>query len=83
LSVSFDMATRGDLTILFDGLGLLGDSEDEQGYRPLTRTVTVGGTVSEPNTSAFYEMLDEASRDSKGVVGVAMRRINKKLQSDR
>jgi hypothetical protein len=83
LDASFDMATRGDLTILFDGLGLLGDSEDEQGYRPLTRPVTVGGTVSEPDTSAFYEMLDEASRDSKGVVGVAMRRINKKLQNDR
>jgi hypothetical protein len=83
LDASFDMATRGDLTILFDGLGLLGDSENERGYRPLTRQVTVGGTVSEPDTSAFYEMLDEASRDSKGVAGVAMRRINKKLQSDR
>jgi hypothetical protein len=83
LDASFDMATRGDLTILFDGLGLLGDGEDERGYRPLTRPVTVGGTVSEPDTSAFYEMLDEASRDSKGVVGVAMRRVNKKLQSDR
>ena len=83
LDASFDMATRGDLTILLDGLGLLGDSEDEQGYRPLTRPVTVDGTVSEPDTSAFYEMLDEASRDSKGIVGVAMRRVNKKLQSGR
>ena len=45
--------------------------------------MTVGGTVSEPDTSAFYEMLDEASRDSKGVVGVAMRKINKKLQKSR
>jgi hypothetical protein len=83
LDASFDMATRGDLTILFDGLGLLGDGEDELGYRPLTRPVTVGGTVSAPDTSAFYEMLDEASRDSKGVVGVAMRKINKKLQTGR
>ena len=83
LDASFDMATRGDLTILFDGLGLLGNDESERGYRPLTRAVTVGGTVSEPDTSAFYEMLDEASRDSKGVVGVAMRRVNKKLQKRR
>ncbi|MEE4273667.1 MAG: hypothetical protein V2I67_18475 [Thermoanaerobaculales bacterium] len=83
LDASFDMAARGDLTILFDGLGLLGDGEDDEGYRPLTRPVTVGGTVAEPDTSAFYEMLDEASRDSKGVVGVAMRRVNKKLQKSR
>ncbi len=83
LDASFDMATRGDLTILFDGLGLLGEGEDERGCRPLTRPVTVGGTVSEPDTSAFYEMLDEASRDSKGVVGVAMRKVNKKLQRGR
>jgi len=83
LDASLDMATRGDLTILFDGLGLLGEDEDERGYRPLTRPVTVGGTVSEPDTSAFYEMLDEASRDSKGVVGVAMRKVNKKLQKSR
>ncbi|HSN57203.1 MAG TPA: hypothetical protein VLT32_21220, partial [Candidatus Sulfomarinibacteraceae bacterium] len=83
LDASFTMATRGELTILFDGLGLLGTAEDERGYRPLTRPVTVGGTVSEPDTSAFYEMLDEASRDSRGVAGVAMRRINKKLQKAR
>jgi len=83
LAASLQVATRGDLTILFDGLGLLADGEDERGYRPLTRPVTVGGTVSEPDTSAFYEILDEASRDSKGILGVAMRRINKKLQKGR
>jgi hypothetical protein len=83
LDASFDMATSGDLTILFEGLGLLGDDEDDRGYRPLTRPVTVGGTVSEPDTTAFYEMLDEASADSKGVAGVAMRKINNKLQRGR
>jgi hypothetical protein len=83
LDASFDMAARGDMTILFDGLGLLEDAEDGRGYRPLTRPVTVGGTVAEPDTSDFYEMLDEAAKDSKGVVGVAMRRANKKLQKGR
>jgi len=83
LDASFDMATRGDMTILFDGLGLLKDVEDGYGYRPLTRPVKVGGTVAEPDTSNFYEMLDEAAKDSKGVVGVAMRKANKKLQKGR
>ncbi len=80
LDMTLDMETHGDLTILFDGLGLLGPDENAAGYRPLTRPVTVGGTVSEPDTTAFYEMLDEAAADSKGVVGVAMRKANRKLQ---
>jgi hypothetical protein len=80
LDVTFDMATQGDMTILFDGLGLLQEDTDEHGYRPLTQPIAVGGTVAEPDTSAFYEMLDEAATDSKGVLGVGMRKINKKLQ---
>lgn len=80
LGMTLDLQTSGDLTTLFDGLGLLGPEESSAGYRPLTRPVTVGGTVSEPDTSELYEMLDEAASDSKGVVGVAMRKVNKKLQ---
>jgi hypothetical protein len=80
LEASLDMATQGDMTILFEGLALLEEGSDEHGYRPLTRPVTVDGTVAEPDTSDFYEMLDEAARDSKGVIGFGMRRVNKKLQ---
>jgi hypothetical protein len=83
LDMTLEMETRGDLSILFDGLGLLAPDENAAGYRPLIRPVTVGGTVSEPDTSEFYEMLDEAAADSKGVVGVAMRKVNKKLQTNR
>jgi hypothetical protein len=83
LDMTLDMKTHGDLTILFDGLGLLGTDENATGFRPLSRPVTVGGTVSEPDTSEFYQMLEEASTDSKGVVGAAMRRANKKLQKSR
>ncbi len=80
LDMTMDLGTRGDMTILFNGLGLLGPEEDENGYRPLTQPVTVGGTVAEPDTSEFYEMLDQAAVDSKGAVGVAIRKANKKLQ---
>ena len=53
---------------------------DSHGYRLLSRPITIGGTVAEPDTSDFYEMLDDAATDSKGVLGVGMRKINKKLQ---
>ena len=83
LDASLDMETHGDLTILFEGLGLLAAEEGEDGYRTVIRPITVAGTVSEPDTSDFYEMLDEAAEQSKGVAGVAMRRANKKLQKGR
>jgi len=68
------------MTILFYGLGLLQDDTDEYGYRPVIRPVAVGGTVAEPDTSEFYQMLDEAATDSKGILGVGMRRANKQLR---
>jgi hypothetical protein len=80
LDATLDMATQGDMTILFEGLGLLQQGTDSHGYRLLSRPITIGGTVAEPDTSDFYEMLDEAATDSKGVLGVGMRKINKKLQ---
>ena len=83
LDVRLDLATRGDLTILFDGMGLLEAEEDARGYRPLTRPVTVSGTVSEPDTSDFYTMLDEAAENSGGAFGFGLRRVNKKLQRGR
>jgi len=83
LNVRLELATRGDLTILFDGMGLLEPDEDVRGYRPLTRPVTVSGTVSEPDTSDFYEMLDEAAENSGGAFGFGLRRVNKKLQKGR
>jgi hypothetical protein len=83
LDVRLELATRGDLTILFDGMGLLEPEEDARGYRPLTRPVTVSGTVAEPDTSDFYAMLDDAAENSGGAFGFGLRRVNKQLQKGR
>jgi hypothetical protein len=83
LEARLDLATAGDVSILFEGLGLIAEDDSGDGYRPLSRPVVIGGTVAEPDTSDFYEMLDQAAGESEGVVGVAMRRVNKKLQRGR
>ena len=69
--------------MLFDGMGLLELGTDDQGYRPLTRPVTVGGTVAEPDTGDFYAMLDEAAANAGGSFGLGLRAINRKLQKSR
>jgi hypothetical protein len=83
LEAHLDLATRGDLTVLFDHMGLLEPATDDQGYRPLTRPVTVSGTVAEPDTSDFYAMLDEAAASAGGSFGLGLRAINRTLQKGR
>ena len=39
--------------------------------------------AGEPDTSDFYDMLDQAAADSRGGVGFAMRRANRRIQRGR
>lgn len=77
LSVDVALAARGDAAIVFRGLDLLGEKEDESGYRPLKRELLVGGTVGEPDASALWAMFDEAAAVAKGSFGFALRKAMK------
>jgi hypothetical protein len=77
LRLAVDLSARGDAAIVFRGLDLLGEKEDEGGYRPLTRTLSVGGTVGEPDASALWEMFDEAAAQARGSFGLALRKAMK------
>ncbi len=77
LRIDVDLAARGDAAVVFRGLDLLGEKTDEGGYRPLTRALTVGGTVGEPDASALWEMFDEAAAEAKGSFGLALRKAMK------
>ena len=81
LDVSAQIAARGDVVILFDGMGLLEEAADDAGYRDLTRVVRLGGTPLEPDTSVFWELLDEAASNSRGVFGAGLRELNRRLES--
>jgi len=77
LNVDVALAARGDAAIVFRGLDLLGEKTDEGDYRPLTRTLSVGGTVGEPDAGALWEMFDEAAAQAKGSFGLALRKAMK------
>lgn len=79
LDVSATLAASGDVEILFDGMGLLEDEDNEAGYRELTRTVRLGGTPTKPDTSAFRELLEEAANNSGGALGAGLRALNRRL----
>lgn len=70
-----------DVEILFDGMGLLGEEASDSGYRELTSEVRIGGTPSEPDTSDFWRLLEEAAENSRGAFGVGLRALNRRLES--
>jgi hypothetical protein len=80
LDASITLATRKDMSILFDGMGLLRKEEDSGGYRALVRPITIAGTLSEPDTSDLWLMLDEAAANARGLFGLGLRGINRKLK---
>ena len=83
LEASVSLATRQDMSILFDGMGLLRKGEDSGGYRALNRPITITGTLSEPDTSDLWLMLDEAAANARGLFGLGLRGINRKLKKSR
>jgi hypothetical protein len=40
---------------------MLGPNRDEKGYQLMTRTFTVGGTPSKPDSSSLWKILGEAA----------------------
>jgi hypothetical protein len=80
LQASVSLATRDDMTILFDGMGLLVKEADAEGYRAVKRPVVISGTLAEPDTSDLWLMLDEAAENSKGLFGMGLRGINRKIK---
>ena len=74
------VGAAGDAAILFDGMGLLEDAPDADGYRAFTRPVHVGGMPAEPDMTEFWELLEEAAENSRGVLGIGLRALNRRLE---
>jgi hypothetical protein len=79
MEASVEIATRGDMSILFDGMGLLEESANSHGYRPMNRSLTVGGTLAEPDISELWNILDEAAGNARGSFGLGLKTINRQL----
>jgi hypothetical protein len=80
LDLSAEIAARGDVGILFDGMALLEDEPDGAGYRALIRPIAIGGTPADPDASEFWELLEEGAEKAGGSFGVALRALNRRLE---
>jgi hypothetical protein len=80
LTVELDMAVRGDMAKLFDGLRLLEDGEpDEQGFRHVAEPFVIEGTLAEPDASQLWETLDAGIDHAHGAWGRALRGARKRF----
>ena len=82
MELQIQLATRGDLAILFDGMKLLQDTPDASGFRPLREPITVRGTLDEPDASELYDRIDEGIQNAKGLFGWALRRVQGKIKKE-
>ena len=80
LDVSARLAARGDVAILFDGMQLLETGAGNAGYRELNQRIAIGGSPAEPDTSAFWSLLDEGAGNARGSFGLALRTLNRQLE---
>jgi hypothetical protein len=80
LDADLSIAANGDAAILFDGMGLLEDEADADGYRAFTQSVNVLGTPAAPDVSEFWELLEEAAENARGALGVSLRAVNRRLE---
>jgi hypothetical protein len=83
LDVSVQLAARGDVAVLFDGMRLLQEEVDAAGYRQLTMPVRVTGTPVEPDTAEFWALLEQGANNARGSFGAGLRALNRRLENAR
>jgi hypothetical protein len=81
LEISAEIAARGDVGILFDGMELLEETADTAGYRALTRPIAIRGTPAAPDAEEFWALLEEGAENAGGSFGVALRALNRQLEA--
>jgi hypothetical protein len=81
MQLSVRLAAGGDMAILFDGMQLLEPEQGGTDYRELDRIVTLRGTMAEPDASEFWTLLEEGSENARGVFGVGLRALNRRLEA--
>jgi hypothetical protein len=82
MELQIQLAARGDLAILFDGMKLLQKTPDANGFRPFKQPITVRGTLDEPDASELYDRIDEGIRNARGLFGWALRRAQGKIKKE-
>ena len=61
MNILLQLGAKDQLGYLFQRVGMLGAAQDDKGYQLLSRTFTVGGTASKPDSDALWKLLAQAA----------------------
>ncbi|HUR59259.1 MAG TPA: hypothetical protein VM029_16195, partial [Opitutaceae bacterium] len=67
MEVLLQLGAKGELAVVLNRLGILGDKQDEKGYQLASRTFTIGGTPSSPDTNAFWKTIAAGAVQTYGL----------------
>lgn len=61
MNIVLQLGAKDELGHLLQRVRMLGPTQDEKGYQLMSRTFTVGGTPSKPDSSSLWTILGEAA----------------------
>jgi hypothetical protein len=61
MHIVLQLGAKEQLGYLLQRVGMLGSTKDDRGYQLMSRTFTVGGTPSKPDSAALWKILGEAA----------------------
>ncbi len=61
LRFDLTLAGKDNLAFLLNRAGVLGTTQDEQGYYQMTSGISLGGTAAKPDSTAFWRMIGQAA----------------------
>jgi hypothetical protein len=61
MNIVLQLGAKDQLGYLLQRVKLLGQNKDEKGYQLMSRTFTVGGSPSKPDSSSLWKILGEAA----------------------
>lgn len=69
LTVQVQLSAKDTLAQLLNRAGMLNPTADANGYYPMAKPFTIGGTAAKPDSSQLWRMIAEAGLTASGLLG--------------
>lgn len=83
LDLGLELFARDEVGVILGNMKLLEKNPGSDGYRRMTRPVTVGGEVGRPDASPLYDLLARGALGSRGTWGLIMRKVQREVEKQR
>jgi len=77
------LTVRDEMAVILRGMKLIDKKPDADGFFAMTRRPVLRGTLGEPDTTEFYDVLAQAVAGSSGTFGFLMKKVQQEATKTR